>query len=73
MTVISYRIARAISWSGAAGATALNIIYPRLLTRFVTLVFYTNSILMEFQVYFVGFFSSFLSYRRLRVVSNGKS
>ena len=57
-----------------------HLIYPRLLTGFSMLVYFTKLRLMEFQIrYFVLFLlfllfiSSFLSNRELRVVLDGKS
>ena len=46
------------------------LIYPRILTRFDMLVFFTNLSLMECQIF--GLIYSFRSNRRLRVVLNGK-
>ena len=57
LTVASNRIARAFSRFGAAQPVAL---YPRLLTEFGMLVFFTNLGLMEFQV-ISGLIYSFLS------------
>ena len=52
-----------------------HFIYPRLLTEFGMLVFFTNLGLMELQVRHLAFFfiSSFLSDRQLRLVLDGKS
>ena len=56
LTVVSDRIARAFSRSGATRAMALD---ARLLTGFVMLVFFTNLRLMEFQVRYSAFFLLF--------------
>ena len=45
-----------------------HLIYPRLLTGFVMLVFFTNLSLMEFQVKIFGLIFSLLSKRQLQVV-----
>ena len=50
-----------------------HLIYPRVLTGFSMLVFFTNLSLMEFQVRYLGLFLLFLSNRQLRVVLDGKS
>ena len=51
-----------------------HLIYPRLLTGFGMLVFFTNLNLMEFQVrYFTLFLLFSVSNRRLRVFLDGKS
>ena len=69
LTVVSDRIARAFNRSGATRAVALDI-YPRLLTWFDMLVFFTNlSLLLNLisgQIF--GLISSFRSSRRLGVV-----
>ena len=49
-----------------------HLIYPRLLTGFGMLVFFTNLGLMEFQVRYLALFLLF-SVRRLQVVLDGKS
>ena len=53
LAVVSDRIARAFSTSGATPAVA------RLLTEFAMLVFFTNWILMEFQIRYLAFFLLF--------------
>ena len=58
LTVLPDRIARAFNRSGATRAVAL--IYPRLLTEFGMLVFFTNLRLMEFQVRYLALFLLFL-------------
>ena len=50
-----------------------HLIYPRLLTGFSMLVFFTNLSLMKFQVRYFCLIYSFLSNRPLRVVLDGKS
>ena len=50
-----------------------HLIYPRLLTEFDMLVFFTNVSLVEFQVRYLAFIPSFLSNRWLEVVLDGKS
>ena len=49
-----------------------HLIYPRLLTGFGMLFFFTNLSLMEFQVRYFGLISSFLSNGQLQVVEDGK-
>ena len=56
LTVASDRIARAFSRFGATQPVAL---YPRLLTEFGMLVFFTNLSLMEFQVRYLALFLLF--------------
>ena len=74
LTVVSDRIARAFNRSGATRTVALDI-YPRLLTWFGMLVFFTNlSLLLNLisgQIF--GLISSFRSSRRLGVVLDGMS
>ena len=50
-----------------------HLIYPRLLTGFDMLVFFTNLSLVEFQVRYLAFIPSSLSNRWLEVVLDGKS
>ena len=50
-----------------------HLIYPRLLTGFGMLVFFTNLSLVEFQVRYLAFIPSFLSNRWLEVVLDGRS
>ena len=50
-----------------------HLIYPRLLTWFDMLVFFTNLSLVEFQVRYLAFIPSSLSNRWLEVVLDGKS
>ena len=57
LTVAYDRIARAFNRSGTARAVAL--IYPRLLTGFGILVFFTNISLTEFQVRYLALFLLF--------------
>ena len=71
LTVASDRIARAFNRSRATRAVALD--YPRLLTGFGMLVFFTNLSLVEFQVKYSNLLSSFLSNRQLQVLPVGKS
>ena len=56
LTVVSGRIARAFNRSGA---TLWHLIYPRLLTEFGMLVFFTNLSVMEFQVRYSALFLLF--------------
>ena len=70
LIVVSDRIARTFNRSGATRAVART--YPRLLTGFGMLAFFTNLSLMEFQVRYLTYFF-FFSNRELRVVLNGKS
>ena len=70
LTVVSDRIARAFNRSGATRAVACT--YPRLLTGFGMLAFFTNLSLMEFQVTYLTYFF-FFSNRQLRGVLDGKS
>ena len=57
LTVVSDRIARAFNSSGTTRAVAL--IYPRLLTGFGMLIFFTKLSLMEFQVRYLALFLLF--------------
>ena len=70
LIVVSDRIARTFNRSGATRAVACT--YPRLLTGFGMLAFFTNLSLMEFQVRYLTYFF-FFSNRQLRVVLDGKS
>ena len=63
---MSDRIARAFNKSGATRAVALDI-----LTEFGTLVFFTNLVLMEFQVRYMALFLNF-SNKQVQVVLDGK-
>ena len=54
LTVISDRIARAFNRSGVLELS--HLIYPKLLTGFGMLVFFTNLSLMEFQVRYLVLF-----------------
>ena len=49
------------------------MIYPKLLTGSCTLVFFGNSIHIEFQVEFLGLFRYFFGKKQLRVALDGSS
>ena len=56
LIVVSYKIARAFNRCGATRA----LIYPRFSTEFNMLVFFTNLVLLEFQVRYLASFLLFL-------------
>ena len=69
LTVVSDRIARAFKRSGATRA----VIYPRLLTGFSMLVYFTNLSLMEFQVRYLALFLLFSVIDNFEWFLDGKS
>ena len=70
LTVVSDRISRAYNRSGA---TVKYLIYPRPLTGFDMLVFFTNLCFMEFQGSYLALFCLFFRSRQLRMVLDGTS
>ena len=58
-SVVSDRIARAFDRAGIGLLELWHLIYPRLLTRFGMLIFFTNLSLMEFQVRYLALFLFF--------------